>query len=411
MHGSWVLLSLLMIFDSYGNATGPPAKDDHGSTALSQPPQFQRCANFQATYAGAYLVHRDLFMEVKWKAVGALEFATRQLWILTQRGKISKSSGCGLKPSAATRDDFYILHLSGIEHQLMRRTGLQKAMASMSLISTATLKATVEHFRHSRHRGAPRHRRVVTVIPFYGKQGFLGLANATSTSPGKATYLRGVGNSHTMASPEMKLMQLMSVAVSAQELFGHVVVGVCGEAERSSLRKFVDEMVSVMGEWALPAEFVRNFQITTLECGNMPVYLPFFLLQWAQRQFSNADGGADGETWTDQFDALYFTEADNVVRMSDAMTEYSLESLLGHPSGRNCYFAPTRFERVTSGRLDRPFDARVMVGQNACGEAPEGNTLTAASTSKGAFWDSKHANVHFYTYEKSGKPGGLLEEK
>ena len=93
-------------------------------------------------------------MEVKWKPCGALEFATRYLWILTQRKKISKSSGCGLKPVKETMDDFFILHLSGVEHQLVRRTGFSKAMAAMAKLSQETLKETVENFRRARERKA-----------------------------------------------------------------------------------------------------------------------------------------------------------------------------------------------------------------------------------------------------------------
>ena len=114
-------------------------------------------------------------MEVKWKPCGALEFATRYLWILTQRKKISKSSGCGLKPVKETMDDFFILHLSGVEHQLVRRTGLAKAMAAMTKLSTAALRDTSARFLEARRAGAPRHRRVVAAIPFYGGQGFLGM--------------------------------------------------------------------------------------------------------------------------------------------------------------------------------------------------------------------------------------------
>ena len=129
--------------------------------------QFQRCLNFQATYSGAYLVRAPLFQEVKFKAVGtlkkmahptghagdaaaaarcnlyhrhrqlqlmfilalknnaiappagALEWASRWLWIKSARGALGKDTGCAFKPAPGDEDTFSILHLSGIEHQLV----------------------------------------------------------------------------------------------------------------------------------------------------------------------------------------------------------------------------------------------------------------------------------------------------
>ena len=101
------------------------------------------------------------------------------------------------------------------------------------------------------------------------------------------------------------------------------------------------------------------------------------------------------------------------MRLSDGLTTVSLDSLLDHFSGRNCYFAPTRFEKHSSSQLDRPFGSRVLVGQNACSEPPpeslkskggaSTSVMTAATASgQSAFWGSGQLgeNVHFYAYAK-----------
>ena len=59
------ILVLLCLIVRQSLAQRVIAKDGFGVSKDGAAPQFQRCANFQATYSGAYLVHRDLFMEGK----------------------------------------------------------------------------------------------------------------------------------------------------------------------------------------------------------------------------------------------------------------------------------------------------------------------------------------------------------
>ena len=87
----------------------------------ADPVQFQRCPNFQATYSGAYLADRDLFLDAYFKEVNALEWASRFLWnksINRARNPGQKDGGCAYKPAGGHEDAFAIMHLSGTEHQV-----------------------------------------------------------------------------------------------------------------------------------------------------------------------------------------------------------------------------------------------------------------------------------------------------
>ena len=89
--------------------------------ALADPVKFQRCPNFQATYSGAYLVDRDLFLDASFKEVTALEWASRFLWnkSINRAGNTGqKDGGCAYKPAGGNEDAFAIMHLSGTEHQV-----------------------------------------------------------------------------------------------------------------------------------------------------------------------------------------------------------------------------------------------------------------------------------------------------
>ena len=92
-----------------------------GALALADPVRFQQCPNFQATYSGAYLVDRELFLDTLYKEVTALEWATRQLWnkSINRAGKTGqKDGGCAYKPAVGDENAFAIMHLSGTEHQV-----------------------------------------------------------------------------------------------------------------------------------------------------------------------------------------------------------------------------------------------------------------------------------------------------
>jgi hypothetical protein len=152
------------------------------------PIRFQRCLNFQATYSGAYLVEKQLFSQVNFKAVGALEFASRHLWIYTQRGKPGKETGCCFKAAVGDEESFAILHLSGIEHQLVRRMGYEKGLAFMNKFSYSIFEAQGEKIASAISKKFPKPlEKYVTLIPFYGKQGFKAL-NTTSKGHFKPSY-------------------------------------------------------------------------------------------------------------------------------------------------------------------------------------------------------------------------------
>ena len=66
-------------------------------------------------------------------------------------------------------DVFSILHLSGIEHQLTRRLGYEKGMASMTKLSWAVMDSLAANYDPAKGKALGEY---VGLIPFYGGQGF-----------------------------------------------------------------------------------------------------------------------------------------------------------------------------------------------------------------------------------------------
>jgi len=268
--------------------------------------------------------------------------------------------------------------------------------------------------------------RYAALIPFYGGQGYMAESNGTvrlsnrrKGSP-KPEYEAKVGNSHTLASPELKLWQLAAVVCSLAPHMGKVVVGVCGEPERDKLLHWVTvkqaERASASGNGPVNFEScMKGIDVAVLPCEDMPVHLPFKLLQWAQAQLRNqplsssptlstASGSRSsrsslmrGVTW-DQIDGVYYTEADNVLIMgrggvqsvddpptakgsrSRSSTGSASEQMDGvltadgvhemmQLGNKNCFLAPSRFEmKMVSARpiQEDPFHGRILIGQNVC---------------------------------------------
>jgi len=421
-----------------------------GGSGFGGTVRFQRCLNFQATYSGAYLVDHELFVEVNFRAVGALEFASRWLWIHSARGKLGKDTGCAFKPAVGDEDTFAILHLSGIEHQLVRRNGYGKGIASMERLSYAVLaeQGRVALAAHGSGGAPGPHNakplgRYVTLIPFYGGQGFKP-ANSSAANF-KPEYEAKVGNSHTLASPTLKLVQLASVVCSCLQHTGAVVVGVCSDRDKASIEGFfASEAAAPLPEWCRspggsssdgPLDGPAALEIEVLPCEALPVFLPYRLLQWGQAQFtglshdfkskgSNAhsnrfsahaghvDGGVfkrgapPDARWAGRFQGVYFTEADNVLIMGagdgmegsvaaqhrakyghggdadgsspgaavvegkEVLTAAGIGAIMAG-RGRDCYLAPSRYEKKAVGNPEDPFGGRVLIGQNVCSEGPD----------------------------------------
>mmetsp|Transcript_18439 Transcript_18439/g.24017 ORF Transcript_18439/g.24017 Transcript_18439/m.24017 type:complete len:371 (-) Transcript_18439:362-1474(-) len=351
------------------------ASNDDGSI------HFQRCLNFQATYSGAYLVEKQLFSKVNFKAVGALEFASRHLWIFSQRGKPGKETGCAFKAAIGDEDSFAILHMSGVEHQLVRRMGYEKGLAMMNKYSESLFEAQGKKMSISIGNGNGNKKPLehyVSLIPFYGGQGFRAF-NKTHHGQIKPDYVAKVGNSHTLASPALKLTQLSTVICSNVQYVGAVVVGVCTVEEKESIETF---MTSTAAMETLPHQCRSDFHVEVLDCNDLPVHLPYHLLQWAQNAVMSGSYS--------QYNGVYFTEADNVLMMDGGPDSFEKQptqqtklqltsrgvSDFMTQKGDWCYLAPTRYEKKSSWALDDPFGGRVQVGQNACNEGPTVVTVT-----------------------------------
>jgi hypothetical protein len=225
----------------------------------------------------------------------------------------------------------------------VKRFGFVKGMAAMQLFSGAVVAAQAAQCAALRASAthAPALAHYAALIPFYGGQGYVAEVNGTvrlssrrQGSP-KPEYAAKVGNSHTLASPELKLWQLAAVVCSLKPHLGKVVVGVCGTAERDRLVRWVaakqaEPWPGGGGSVGL-GSCVQGVDLAVLPCDDMPVHLPYQLLQWAQVQLRVAPHGssnnstsslrsrssesqAAGVAW-DRLDGVYYTEADNVLIM------------------------------------------------------------------------------------------------
>jgi len=224
--------------------------------------------------------------------------------------------------------------------------------------------------------------RYAALVPFYGGQGLKRINGS------KAEYDAKVGNSHTMASPELKLWQLSTVLCSTIQYVGSTVVGVCSANDRDAISAFMSTSAEALG--FLPETCRSNFKVILLDCEALPLHLPYHLLRWAQRELKGTEGSLR------DYAGVYFTEADNVLFMgyggSDtaqgsiqgpaerrtmgggteppALTAPGVSSLM-KARGKWCYAAPTRFEKRSIGSETAPFDGRSIVGQNACSEGSD----------------------------------------
>lgn len=230
--------------------------------------------------------------------------------------------------------------------QLVKRFGFDKGMAAMQLFSGAVVAEQAAQCAALRASSthAPALARYAALIPFYGGQGYVAELNGTvrlssrrKGSP-KPEYAAKVGNSHTLASPELKLWQLAAVVCSLAPHAGKVVVGVCGTAERDHLLRWVaakqaEPRPGGSGSVGL-GRCVQGVDLAVLPCEDMPVHLPYKLLQWAQGQLRAAPHTASNNSaisisssstttsksqaaavaW-DRLDGVYYTEADNVLIM------------------------------------------------------------------------------------------------
>jgi len=112
-------------------------------------------------------------------------------------------------------------------------------------------------------------------VPFYGGVAKVELDPKTGRVVSK-TLPAGAGNSHTLATVPLKLLQLSATVASAQRFFGTVVVGVVNEAEA----KLVQD--GLANHLPLPLLTPRTLRVQIIPCGNISVYLPYRLLHWVQ---------------------------------------------------------------------------------------------------------------------------------
>uniref|UniRef100_A0A7S2REH0 Uncharacterized protein n=1 Tax=Rhizochromulina marina TaxID=1034831 RepID=A0A7S2REH0_9STRA len=316
---------------------------------------FHRCYNFQDSYAGAYLVSTDLFLRVNFRDMNALEWASREVWTLTMGFERGRVAGCVFK--TIDRKAFYILHLSGSEHGFVRRVGYAKGMQFTTTITQTALHEV--NNRHLRPEGLlrPWLPNVLSLVPFYGGSGVVSLNPEDMHKP---KFDAKVGNSHTLASPELKVMQLLAVVCSNLEYFETVIVGVCRQEDLVAIEKTVNsEAVGFLCDRCR-----SGFRVKVFNCADGPLYLPYVLLRWAQDNFHNPHS-----EWFKRFSGVYYTEADNVLRM-DGVTTEGMNEVMKQQRFR-CYFAPQRMERRTHTKLDEPFEELSVSGQNACAQGLE----------------------------------------
>jgi hypothetical protein len=139
------------------------------------------------------------------------------------------------------------MHLSGIEHNVVRKQGFEKGIAVTNLTTSCALRQTLA--RHALVQAASPplpllstmsaptsfggaadipsdsyarrlSTRTLVAVPFYG-----GAAAVVVAADGKVNVTRpvGSGNSHTLAPAALKFMQLATVVASAQLYFGMVL--------------------------------------------------------------------------------------------------------------------------------------------------------------------------------------------
>jgi hypothetical protein len=119
-------------------------------------------------------------------------------------------------------------------------------------------------------------RRSIAVVPFYGGVATVQL-DPRSGKVLNETLPAGAGNSHTLATAPLKLLQLSATVASSLRFFGTVVVGVVSQAEARLVRQGLAAH--------LPPRLHHSsvLRVQIVPCGTMSVYLPYRLLQWMQR--------------------------------------------------------------------------------------------------------------------------------
>jgi len=259
------------------------------NAALADPAiSFRKCVNFQGSYAGSWLGSPDMYKDVPFRDRAALEFATRDLYNRAhgRKGSGYKTNGALKARNEPDLTDFMVMHISGIEHALVRKFGYAKGLALTNLTTTHAYDVTLARHTKPATQGDPAARgpkalellgRSVAVIPFFG-----GAASVTTGKDGKVvdTMLpSGAGNSHTLAPTEMKVMQLAAVVLAATSYFGTAVVGVVSPAEAALVR---DGLRRLLPPLLLSPSRVR---LQELSCGANSVYLPYRLLTWVQHAY------------------------------------------------------------------------------------------------------------------------------
>ena len=113
------------------------------------------------------------------------------------------------------------------------------------------------------------------MVPFYGGVAKVQL-DPTNGRVVNQTLPAGAGNSHTLATVPLKLLQLSATVASVQRFFGTVVVGVVSEAEAKLVQDGLARHLP-------PSMLASNvFRVQIIPCGDMSVYLPYRLLRWVQ---------------------------------------------------------------------------------------------------------------------------------
>lgn len=217
------------------------------TTAVDGNVTLRSCVNFMNSYAGSWLARAELVKDTNFEDKQALEFATRNLYN-NVRGK----RGSGWKTNDPV-SDFLVVHLSGIEHGLVRRFGFEKGLAMTQVISkqafaevrdaaeiAAKADASDDHAErtdggkkseYSDDRAALRDlaRRTVAVVPFFSGGA---VVNVTKDAAGHehlehvSTVGSGGANTHTLAPASLKYLQLSIVVSSIAAFVDFVVVGV-----------------------------------------------------------------------------------------------------------------------------------------------------------------------------------------
>lgn len=293
--------------------------------------RFVSCQNRAAAYSGAWLAHRNLVSSVGFPDMDTLEWHSFNMYqaVKTNRGHALRT---------ADERQFLVNHVSGYEHELERRAGAAKALASVDLMSQSAVQS------YCAAGGAPpaepelpAARKIAALIPYFG-----------GGTTGEA--LNGTGNSHTKMGRDARLFALKANCCrTAHQLAAlRVVVGVCSAEDERDVSMWLDDH--------------PRLSVLRLECDE-PVHLPFVLLRRVQKMMRRKGKAA---VWgPDSISHVYFNEADQFTSVSSPQVlDWMLSTIDKAPS--RLYIAPHRFSKKPGSVAGDPEAGLAPWGQNHC---------------------------------------------